>query len=150
MRIRADGLREPELAGPAAAAGGDPLPSGDEKTAVIMVWLPGGCSHLDTYDPKPEIGSEYRGPFKTIATKVPGMQLTELLPLQAKIADKFTLLRSMTHTGGGHPAGSLQMLSGDPDARDKPKPVLPDWMSVANYLRSKSRRATTRCRTTWA
>ena len=77
-----------------------------ERTAVILVWLRGGCSHLDTYDPKPDIGSEYRGPFKTIKTKVPGMQLTELLPLQAKFADKFTLLRSMTHTGGGHPAGS--------------------------------------------
>ncbi len=111
-----------------------------ERTAVILVWLRGGCSHLDTYDPKPDIGSEYRGPFKTIKTKVPGMQLTELLPLQAKIADKFTLLRSMTHTGGGHPAGSLQMLSGDTDPRDKPKPLLPDWMTVANFLRSKNKR----------
>ncbi|WP_042725267.1 DUF1501 domain-containing protein [Chthoniobacter flavus] len=111
-----------------------------ERTAVILVWLRGGCSHLDTYDPKPDIGSEYRGPFKTISSKVPGMQLTELIPLQAKIADKFTLVRSMTHTGGGHPAGSLQMLSGDPDSRDKPKPVLPDWMTVANYLRTKGGR----------
>lgn len=111
-----------------------------EKTAVILVWLRGGCSHLDTYDPKPDIGSEYRGPFKTISSKVPGMQLTELIPLQAKIADKFTLLRSMTHTGGGHPAGSVQMLSGDSDPRDKPKPLMPDWMTVANYLRSKEPR----------
>lgn len=114
--------------------------SSREKTAVILVWLRGGCSHLDTYDPKPHIGSEYRGPFKTISSKVPGMQLTELIPLQAKIADKFTLLRSMTHTGGGHPAGSVQMLSGDTDPRDKPKPLLPDWMTVANFLRSKTRR----------
>ena len=112
-----------------------------ERTAVILVWLRGGCSHLDTYDPKPDIGSEYRGPFKTIKSKVPGMTLTELIPLQAKIADKFTLLRSMTHTGGGHPAGSLQMLSGDTDPIDKPKPLLPDWMTVANYLRSKNKRA---------
>ena len=108
-----------------------------EKTAVILVWLPGGLSHIDTYDPKPEIGSEYRGPFKTISSKVPGMQLTELIPLQAKIADKFTLLRSMTHRSGGHPAGHLTMLSGDPDERDKPRPKLPDWMCVANYLRSR-------------
>lgn len=108
-----------------------------QKTAVIMVWLPGGCSHLDTYDPKPEIGSEYRGPFKTIPTNVPGMFLTELLPLQARIADKFTLLRSMNQRAGGHPAGSMQMLSGDSDVRDKPKPRLPDWMSVTSYLRAK-------------
>ena len=105
-----------------------------------MVWLPGGCSHVDTYDPKPDIGSEYRGPFKTISTKVPGMQLTELLPLHAKIADKFTLLRSMNQRAGGHPAGSMQMLSGDSDTRDKPRPRLPDWMSVATYLRARSQK----------
>jgi uncharacterized protein (DUF1501 family) len=109
-----------------------------QRTAVILVWLRGGCSHLDTYDPKPEAGSAYRSPFKTISTNVPGTQLTELLPLQAKIADKFTLLRSMAHTGGGHPSGSLQMLGGDLDSKDKPVPKLPDWMSVAHYLRAQT------------
>ncbi len=109
-----------------------------EKTAVIMVWKPGGCSHIDTYDPKPNSGSEYAGPFSTIATKVPGLNFTELLPRQAAIADKFTILRSMKQTAGGHPAGSMQLLSGDPDTRDKPKPRYPDWMTVANYLRAKS------------
>jgi len=113
-----------------------------ERTAVIMVWLPGGLSHIDSYDPKPEIGSEYRGPFKTIATKVPGTRITELLPMQAKIADKFTILRSMNQKAGGHPAGSMQMLSGDPDERDKPKPKLPDWMCVTNYLRSRGEKRT--------
>ena len=108
-----------------------------QRTAVIMVWKPGGCSHIDTYDPKPDIGSEYRGPFKTIPTNVPGLHFTELLPMQARIADKFTVLRSMNQKAAGHPAGSMQMLSGDPDTRDKPKPRLPDWMSVAAYLRSK-------------
>jgi len=110
---------------------------GLEKKSVIMVWKPGGCSHLDTYDPKPEIGSEYRGPFKTIATAVPGMNFTELLPMQARIADKLTVLRSMHQTAPGHPAGSMQMLSGDPETPDKPKPKYPDWMTVANYLRSQ-------------
>lgn len=108
-----------------------------EKNAVIMVWQPGGCSHLETYDPKPDAGSEYRGPFSTISTKVPGMQFCELLPRQAAIADKFTVLRSMRQYAGGHPAGSMQLLSGDPDTRDKPKPRLPDWMSVTNYIRSQ-------------
>lgn len=118
-------------------ASGAAAKPGAERTAVIMVWQPGGCSHVDTYDPKPDIGSEYRGPFKTIATKVPGTRITELLPLQAKIADKFTILRSMNQKAAGHPAGSMQLLSGDPDTRDKPKPKLPDWMSVAAYLRDK-------------
>jgi hypothetical protein len=108
-----------------------------EKTAVIMVWQPGGCSHIDSYDPKPGAASEYRGPFDTIPTKVPGLHFTELLPRQAKIADRFTVLRSMHHGGGGHPAGSMQMLSGDSDTRDKAKPRLPDWMSVTNYLRAQ-------------
>ena len=115
---------------------GDPKPN-REKSAVIMVWKPGGCSHLDTYDPKPEASSEYRGPFSTIPTKVPGLHFTELLPMQARIADKLTVLRSMRQTAGGHPAGSMQMLSGDPDTRDKPKPKFPDWMTVTNYLRSQ-------------
>lgn len=107
-----------------------------ENSAIILVWLRGGCSHLDTFDPKPNAPSEYRGPFKQINTNVPGIHLTELLPGLAGIANKYTILRSIAHTGGGHPAGSLQMLSGDPDAQDKPGPRYPDWMSIANFLRS--------------
>lgn len=109
-----------------------------EKTAIIMVWLPGGLSHVDSYDPKPDIGMEYRGPFNPIKTNVAGTHITELLPHHAKIADKFNIVRSMHQTAGGHPAGSMQLLSGDTDTRDKPEPRLPDWMSVANYLRSQN------------
>jgi uncharacterized protein (DUF1501 family) len=112
----------------AAAAGG-------EKTAVILVWLRGGASHLETFDPKPDATSDYRGPYSAADTNVPGIRIGELLPRLAKIADKYALLRSMAHTGGGHPAGSLQVLGGDPDASDKQKPIYPDWMSVVSYLR---------------
>ena len=112
-----------------------------ERTAVILVWLRGGASHLETYDPKPDAPSEYRGPYRPISTRVPGLQVSELLPLHARIADRFTLLRSMAHTGGGHPAGSLQLLSGDPDPQDKPEPVYPDLMSVASFLRADPTRA---------
>ena len=115
---------------------GNPENHGKRKS-VILVWKPGGCSHLDTYDPKPEAASEYRGPFGTISTKVSGMRFTELLPKQAALADKFTVLRSMHQGAGGHPAGSMQMFSGDSDTRDKPKPRLPDWMSVVNHLRAQ-------------
>ena len=110
-------------------------------TAVIVVWLRGGASHLETFDPKPNASSDYRGPFSPIATNNSGLQICELLPQHARIADKFTILRSVAHTGGGHPSGSLQLLSGDPDAQDKPEPVLPDLMTVANYLRRGARRA---------
>jgi len=105
------------------------------NTAVILVWLRGGASHLETYDPKPSASSDYRGPFAPIATRSPGLQICELLPRHAQIADRFTILRSMAHTGGGHPSGSLQLLSGDPDTQDKPAPVYPDFMTVAHYLR---------------
>src|SRR5437660_8608978 len=111
-------------------------PLARQRTAVILVWLRGGGSHLDTYDPKPDAPSEYRGPFKPLATRTPGLRISELLPRHARISDRFTILRSMAHTGGGHPAGSLQLLSGDPDAQDKLKPVYPDWMSVASQQRS--------------
>ncbi|MFO0844792.1 MAG: DUF1501 domain-containing protein [Gemmataceae bacterium] len=107
-----------------------------ERTAVILVWLRGGASHLDTYDPKPDAPAEYRSPFGPIATRTPGLRLTELLPRHAAVAHRFNVVRSLAHTGGGHPAGSLQMLSGDPDAQDKLKPVYPDWMSVAAHQRS--------------
>ena len=111
-----------------------------EQTAIILVWQRGGCSHLDTWDPKPDAPSEFRGPYSPIDTNVPGIRLTELLPRLSTCADKYTLLRSVAHTGGGHPAGSLQVLAGDPDAKDKTLPVLPDWMSIANYLRHNPRR----------
>lgn len=114
--------------------------STEEKTAVILVWLRGGCSHLDTFDPKPLASSEYRGPFNPIDTAVPGMQLTELLPKLAQCSDRFSLLRSVAHDAGGHPAGSLRVLAGDPDRADKRLPVLPDWMSIASWLRRKSNR----------
>lgn len=111
-----------------------------ERTAVILVWFRGGCSHLDTFDPKPLVSSEYRGPFQPIDTNVPGITITDLLPRMSQIADRYSILRSVTHTGGGHPAGSLQVLAGDTDAADKLVPKIPDWMSIAHYLRSDQRK----------
>jgi hypothetical protein len=110
------------------------------QTAVILVWLRGGASHLETYDPKPSAPSEYRGPYAALATKTPGLHISELLPRHALISNKFAILRSMAHTGGGHPAGSLQLLSGDPDGQDKLKPAYPDFMSVAHHLRADASR----------
>ena len=120
----------------AAATAGNELP-----TAVILVWLRGGQSHLDTLDPKPGASSEFRGPFAPISTSVPGLHVTELLPKLAAMADRYAVVRSLMHDGGGHPSGSLQMLSGDPDAADKLEPKYPDWMCIANHLRNKGPRA---------
>jgi len=107
-----------------------------QRTAIILVWLRGGMSQLDTFDMKPQAPSDYRGPYQPIRSNVPGIDVSELLPRMSQIADRYTLLRSVAHTGGGHPAGSLQILSGDPDAADKIHPKYPDWMSVAHKLRN--------------
>ena len=105
------------------------------RTAVILVWLRGGASQLETFDMKPLASTDFRGPYQPIRTNVPGIDICELLPRLSLVADRYTLLRSVAHTGGGHPAGSLQILSGDPDAQDKLEPRYPDWMSIANRMR---------------
>lgn len=83
-----------------------------KDTSVILVWLDGGPSHMDTYDMKPEAPVEYRGIWSPIATNVPGMEVTELFPLQAKIADKFSVIRSIHHDNGDHFTGGHFMLTG--------------------------------------
>jgi hypothetical protein len=107
----------------------------NRNTAVILVWLRGGQSHLDTFDMKPLAPTDYRGPFNPVDTNVPGLQITELYPRLSQCADRFALLRSVAHDAGGHPAGSLRVLGGDPAKADKPAPTYPDWMSIASYLR---------------
>ena len=91
----------------------DRAPAADRlrrDTACILVWLDGGPSHLDTYDLKPEVPSEFRGPFRPIRTRVPGLDICERLPRHAGLADKFTLIRSCTHTAADHAMGAQYML----------------------------------------
>ena len=111
-----------------------------ERTAVIIVWLIGGASHLETYDPKPLSGSEYKGPYDPIATRVPGLQICELLPRHAAIAERFTILRSMVHTGFCHQQGAQQLLTGHPVRELKQKPDDPDLFSITHLLRTDARR----------
>lgn len=81
--------------------------------SVIMVYLPGGPSHIDMYDLKPDAPAEYRGEFRPIRTNVPGMDICELMPLQAKIADKFAILRGLRTNGNHDPT---ELLTGIPAA----------------------------------
>lgn len=83
-----------------------------KDTSVILLWLDGGPSHLDLYDMKPEAPAECRGIWNPIKTNVPGIEITELFPLQAKIADKFSIVRSLHHDNGDHFTGGHLMLTG--------------------------------------
>jgi hypothetical protein len=91
--------------------------SAADNKAVIMVYLPGGPSHIDMYDMKPNAPREIRGEFDPIHTNVPGMDLCELMPLQAKIADKFAIIRGF-QTRGGHSGD--EMTTGFPTGDKRP------------------------------
>src|SRR4051794_31259342 len=68
-----------------------------KDTSVILLWLDGGPSHIDLYDMKPEAPAEYRGYWKPIRTNVPGIEISELFPAQAQVADKISIVRSLYH-----------------------------------------------------
>jgi uncharacterized protein (DUF1501 family) len=85
------------------------------RRAVILFWLSGGPSHIDMWDPKPDAPVEIRSPFATIATRVPGVQFTEHLPLQASIADKLSVIRSVDCSASNHTPITMQ--AGNPLAR---------------------------------
>src|SRR5437868_6084825 len=107
-----------------------------ENTALLVVWLHGGASHLETYDPKPLAPSEYRGPYRPIATSVPGTHLSELLPRHARVAHRFTLLRSLAHTGPCHDSGPQQLFTGFPITVNRARPDHPDLFAVVDRLRA--------------
>lgn len=78
--------------------------------SVIQLWMGGGPAHLDTFDPKPKAGADYCGPYKNpLQTNVPGIQICETLPLLAKQADKYSIIRSMTHGQNGHETATYIM-----------------------------------------
>ena len=106
LRLRA------AAAGPAAAAG---LGKGSGRDVnCILVWLDGGPSHYETFDPKPDAPTEIRGEFKAISTKVPGMQFSEVVPKLAGISDQLSIVRSICHKDPNHGGGNHYMMTGAP------------------------------------
>src|SRR5947208_2619614 len=86
---------------------------GYDNRSVIMIFNLGAPSQIDLFDPKPDAPAEIRGPFKTIPTKSKDIQLTELLPLHAKLADQFSIVRSCNHTAAAvHDTGHQMMQTG--------------------------------------
>ena len=110
---------------------------GDTKTytnhdavaqGIIHIFLPGGLAHQESFDPKPFAPSEYRGPFGAIDTKIPGIQFGEFMKETAQIADKVTIIRSMSHGEAAHERGTHNMFTGY-----KPSPAL-EYPSIGSVI----------------
>jgi len=121
------GLELPHLL---SAASGSRQRSASEKSCIFIVQY-GGASHIDSWDLKPNAPDEMRGPFRPIATKVPGLRICELLPRLARIADQYCLIRSMSHQNAGHDGGMHVCMTG----HSNPEPDTPYFGSVAAKLR---------------
>ena len=105
------------------------------KKSVILVWMHGGPSQLDTFDMKPDAPAEYRGPFAPIGSNVPGIDVCELLPEHAKVMDKCTVIRSFSHGNADHWAAAHWMLTGRLGANGSDRmPRYPSMGAVAARL----------------
>src|SRR4051794_36430172 len=117
----------------AAAAGA--APSG--RKSMIVLWLWGGPSHMETFDLKPDAPAEYRGEFRPTRTNVPGLDLCEHLPRLARLADQFALIRSLHHDSPGHVNSTHTVLTGYPgEPVESPpfRPKSPDFWAVSGRL----------------
>jgi uncharacterized protein (DUF1501 family) len=123
----------------AGAAAGEP---DSRAQSVIFIFLSGGLSQLDSFDPKPDAPAGIRGEFQPIATRTPGIHICEHLPLLASRSDRYALVRSLTHSSNDHSAGHHIMLTGRSDlptgfSPNQPKPT--DWPSIAAVAGAVSR-----------
>jgi hypothetical protein len=90
------------------------LPANKKPSSCILIWMDGGPTHFETFDPKPEAPVEIRGEFQPIHTNVAGIQICEHLPQLASIANKYAIVRSVCHNQGNHGAGNHYMMTGAP------------------------------------
>src|SRR5262245_40632491 len=98
----------------AAARAADPTRKVEAKAqSVIHIYLQGGFPHMDSFDPKPDAPAEYRGILDTVETKLPGVRFSEHMEKTAAVADKLTVVRSMTHTEVDHSRGEHSMFTGN-------------------------------------
>src|SRR3954451_21896758 len=108
--LRAGTLALTGLATPALPAA-QPAPL-KRDTAVILLFLSGGPSQHDTFDPKPDAPEDYRGPFRSIPTRLPGVRVSELFPRLATLTDRVSILRSVHHSDGSHHHSYHWMMTG--------------------------------------
>ncbi len=96
------------------AAEAKPGMQAKRPSSCILIWMDGGPTHFETFDPKPDAPAEIRGEFRPISTNVPGIQICEHMPKLAAMADKYAIVRSVCHNQGNHGAGNHYMMTGAP------------------------------------
>jgi hypothetical protein len=107
-----------------------PTAKGPTAESIIHIYLPGGMAHQESFDPKPLAPIEYRGPLGTVATKLDGVHFSEHLKQTSSIADKLTVIRSMTHGEAAHERGTHNMFTG---YRPSPALTFPSFGSVVSH-----------------
>ena len=111
--------------------------------SVILVYLDGGPAQTDTFDPKPEMGRNYHGNYsKVCKTNVEGIEIGEKLPLLATMADKYSLVRSLTHGSNAHETGHYAMITGDTSGGAV---VYPSFGAVISYMKRDSYKGVLPC-----
>lgn len=118
------------IAAPSMSRNGGLSSNGPERSCIFIVQY-GGASHIDSLDPKPFASEDVRGPFRSISTRTPGLDVCELLPQLAQQSDKFTVIRSMTHGNGGHDGGMHIAMTG----HSTPVTDTPYFGSVVSRIR---------------
>ncbi len=122
------GLSLAQLLAHEAAAGA----AAKSENSVIVLWMRGGPSQHETWDPKPLAPAEYRGAFGATATAVPGVQICDLLPRSAALFDKWAVVRSLHHDNAGHSAGDQILFTGHPPGRNPDVNVHPSCGSIVS------------------
>jgi len=111
------------------------------QTSVILFWMWGGPSQLETYDMKPDAPTEYRGPLNPIKTSVPGLDICQYMPLQAQIAHRYSVIRSLYHNMSSHNDGSIEVLTGKTplvaDPTSTARSDHPDFGMITSHVRGR-------------
>jgi hypothetical protein len=107
-------------------------PSGKRQNSVIILWMRGGPSHIDMWDPKPDAPAEYRGEFGVRPSKVPGITLSDLLPMSGQIMEKWSIVRSLYHNDPGHSTGDQLCFTGYPTGPNPDENHMPSCGSIVS------------------
>src|SRR5262249_11808876 len=106
--------------------------TGGRLPSVIILWMRGGPSHIDMWDPKPDAPAEYRGEFGVRPTNVPGILLSDMLPLCGRMMHKWSIVRSLHHADAGHSSGDQICFTGYPAGPNPDENVYPSCGSIVS------------------